>query len=401
MTANPHAEPVWGRRSAAAARAERAPHSQPAPRPPQLQDGRLRVGVLGATGAVGQKLVGLLDGHPWLEVTSVAASQRSTGRTYGEVVHWLETAPLPPEVAALPVVAAEPPLECDLVISALDAEAAREIEPAFAAAGYPVFSNASAYRMRPDVPLLVPEVNPDHLRLVERQPTAPAFIVTNPNCSTVGLVLALKPLADAFGLDAVQVTTMQAASGAGYPGVSALDILGNVIPHIAGEEAKLEAEPRKILGTLAADLVADHPVTISAQANRVPVLDGHLLSVSVRLSRPVGVDEVRTALASFTSPIAGLGLPSAPDRPVALLAADEVPQPRRHASLGDGMVVYIGCVRTCPVLGVRFVALVHNTVRGAAGAAILNAELAIRQGLVAHRADVSARREVTLAAYVW
>lgn len=361
---------------------------------------KLRVGILGATGAVGQKLVTLLDGHPWLEVTSVAASQRSTGRTYGEAVHWLEATPLPAEIAALPVVAAEPPLECDLVISALDAGAAREIEPAFATAGYPVFSNASAHRMRPDVPLLVPEVNADHLRLVERQTTAPGFIVTNPNCSTVGLVLALKPLADAFGLDAVQVTTMQAASGAGYPGVPALDILGNVVPHIPGEEAKLEGEPRKILGALAGGHVAEHPMTISAQANRVPVLDGHLLSVSVHPSRPAEVDDVRAALASFTSPLAGLGLPSAPERPVALLAAPEVPQPRRHAALGGGMVVHVGCVRACPVLGVRFVALVHNTIRGAAGAAILNAELAIREGLVAPRAT-STRSETNLAVYAW
>ena len=359
------------------------------------------MGILGATGAVGQKLVALLSRHPWLEVTAVAASHRSTGRRYGEVVHWLEAATLPAEVAALPVLAAEPPLECDLVISALDADAAREIEPAFAAAGYPVFSNAAAHRMRPDVPLLVPEINADHLRLVERQPTAPGFIVTNPNCSTVGLVLTLKPLADAFGLDAVQVTTMQAVSGAGYPGVSSLDILGNVIPHIAGEEAKLEAEPRKILGTLAADLVANYPVTISAQANRVPVLDGHLLSVAVRLSRPADVEEVRAAFASFTSPIDGLGLPSAPARPVELLETPEVPQPRRHAARGDGMVVHVGRVRPCPVLGVRFVALVHNMVRGAAGAAILNAELAIRRGLVQPQTTSARRRAPTLAAFAW
>ena len=335
------------------------------------------------------------------KVTAVAASHRSAGRRYGEAVHWLEAAPLPADIAALTVAAAAPSLECDLVISALDADAARELEPAFAAAGYPVFTNASAHRMRPDVPLLVPEVNPDHLALVGSQPTAPGFIVANPNCSTVGLVLALKPLADAFGLDAVQVTTMQAASGAGYPGVPSLDILGNVVPHIAGEEAKLEAEPRKILGALADRHVESCPVTISAQANRVPVLDGHLLSVSVRFSRPAGVEEVCAAFASFTSPIDGLGLPSAPQRPVVLLDAPELPQPRRHAERGGGMVVHVGCVRPCPVLGVRFVALVHNTVRGAAGAAILNAELAILQGLVRTRAAVAATREATLAAFAW
>jgi aspartate-semialdehyde dehydrogenase len=366
-----------------------------------MTDSRLRVGILGATGAVGQKLVALLARHPWLEVTAVTASQRSTGRSYGEVVHWLEATPPPTEVAALPVTAAEPPLECDLVFSALDADAAREIEPAFAAAGYPVFSNASAHRMRPDVPLLVPEVNADHLRLVERQPYGDGFIVTNPNCSTVGLVLALKPLADAFGLDAVQVTTMQAASGAGYPGVPALDILGNVLPHIAGEETKLESEPRKIFGALAAEGAAEHPMAISAQANRVPVLDGHLLSVSVRFSRPADLDGVRAALAGFVSPLRDLELPSAPPRPLSLLAAPEVPQPRRHATLGDGMLVHVGCVRVCPVLGVRFVALVHNTIRGAAGAAILNAELAIRQGFVKPRTAVPAPKGASLAAFAW
>jgi len=378
---------------------ERAPHILPAPT--GTPRGRLGVGILGATGAVGQKLIARLAGHPWLEVTAVAASHRSAGRRYGEAVRWLEAAPLPPEVAALPIAVAAPPLECDLVISALDADAAREIEPAFAAAGYPVFTNASAHRMRSDVPLLIPEVNPDHLALAGRQPTAPGFIVANPNCSTVGLVLALKPLADAFGLDAVQVTTMQAASGAGYPGVASLDILGNVVPHIAGEEAKLEAEPRKILGTVTDVGVAPYPVAISAQANRVPVLDGHLLSIAVRTSRPASVGDARAALAGFASPLAGLDLPSAPARPVALLPDGEVPQPRRHAERGGGMVVHVGCVRACPVLGIRFVALVHNTVRGAAGAAILNAELAIRKGLVQPRTADAPQKEVTLAAYAW
>lgn len=393
------------------ARAERAPHAAPSgvpertahggPAGPRATRERLRVGILGATGAVGQKLIARLAGHPWLKVTAVAASHRSVGRRYGEAVHWLEAALLPPEIAALTVAAAAPPLQCDLVISALDADAAREVESAFAAAGYAVFSNASAHRMRPEVPLLVPEVNADHLCLLETQRSAPGFVVTNPNCSTVGLVLALKPLADAFGLDAVQVTTMQAASGAGYPGVPSLDILGNVVPHIAGEEAKLEAEPRKILGTLSASGVAMHPVTISAQANRVPVLDGHLLSIAVRTVRPAGVDDVRAALAGFVSPLAGLGLPSAPARPLELLPDGEPPQPRRHAERGGGMVVHVGCVRECPVLGVRLVALVHNTVRGAAGAAILNAELAIAKGLVQPHAAGATRKEATLAADGW
>jgi aspartate-semialdehyde dehydrogenase len=366
-----------------------------------MSENRLRVGILGATGAVGQKLVTLLAGHPWLEVTALAASRRSTGRLYRDAVHWLEAAPLSAGIAALPVEDAEPPLDCDLVISALDADAARDIEPAFAAAGYPVFSNASAHRMRPDVPLLVPEVNAGHLRLVERQPFGAGFIVTNPNCSTTGLVLALKPLADAFGVEAVLVTTMQATSGAGYPGVPSLDILGNVLPHIAGEEAKLESEPRKILGALGDGVVVPHPAAFSAQANRVAVLDGHLISVSVRLARKAALAAVEAAIAGFTSPLRELGLPSAPECPLALLAPPELPQPRRHAERGGGMVVHVGCVRRCPVLDVRFVALVHNTIRGAAGAAILNAELAIRQGFVNQRTISAARTGPTLAAYAW
>ena len=347
--------------------------------------GKLAVGILGATGAVGQKLVAMLAGHPWFEVTALAASERSAGRRYRDAVHWLEPVALPEGAGDLVVQRVAPPLSCDLVLSALDAATAREAEPAFAAAGTPVVSNASAFRMHPRVPLVIPEVNPDHLDLVATQEYGGGFIVTNPNCSTVGLAAALKPLDDAFGVEAAQVTTLQAVSGAGYPGVPALDILGNVIPCIDGEEAKLETEPGKLLGKLAGGSIEPAPVRISAQTTRVPVVDGHLLTVSVRLGTRAGAAEARRALAEYRSPIADLSLPSAPARFLAVLDGDAAPQPRLHAWLGGGMTVAVGRVRPCPVLDVRFVVLVHNTVRGAAGAAILNAELLVARGLVGCR----------------
>ena len=347
--------------------------------------GKLAVGILGATGAVGQKLVSMLAAHPWFEVTALAASERSAGRRYRDAVHWLEPVALPEGAGDLVVQRVSPPLPCDLVLSALDAVTAREAEPAFAAAGTPVVSNASAFRMHPRVPLVIPEVNPDHLDLVAAQEYGGGFIVTNPNCSTVGLAAALKPLDDAFGVEAAQVTTLQAVSGAGYPGVPALDILGNVIPCIDGEEDKLETEPGKLLGKLAGGSIEPAPVRISAQTTRVPVVDGHLLTVSVRLGTRAGAAEARRALAEYRSPIADLSLPSAPARFLAVLDGDAAPQPRLHAWLGGGMTVAVGRVRPCPVLDVRFVVLVHNTVRGAAGAAILNAELLVARGLVGCR----------------
>lgn len=341
---------------------------------------RIPVGVLGATGTVGQKLVRLLQGHPWFELTRLMASERSAGRPYGKAVHWLEPEPLPPHLAAMPVEPAEPG-GCELVLSALDAAAAREIEPRFASAGCAVVSNASAFRMDADVPLVVPEVNPDHVDLVGRQPWR-GCIVTNPNCVVAGLVLVLKPLQDAFGLEALQLTTLQAVSGAGYPGVPALDILGNVIPGIAGEEEKLQQEPGRILGRLDGDHVEAAPLAVSAQTTRVPVLDGHLLSMSVRLGRRTKPDEVVDALRGFQPPERVRGLPSAPALPLAVLDDPFAPQPRLHAGLGNGMTVGVGRVRACAVLDIRLVALVHNTVRGAAGAALLNAELLVREGIV-------------------
>lgn len=346
----------------------------------------LRVGILGATGAVGQKFVALLADHPWFRVTHLAASERSAGRAYRDVVNWTASEPMPEKAGRLEVASAEPPLDCDFVFSGLDASVAGEIEGRFAAAGIPVISNARNYRMQTDVPLLIPEVNPDHVELVRRQRWSNGgFIVTNPNCSTVGLVVALKPLHDAFGLDTVQVTTMQALSGAGYPGVPSLDILGNVIPFIGGEEAKMETEPLKLLGTLADDGVKPATFNISAQCNRVPVLDGHLECVSVKLSRPASVEEVRSAFDTFQSPTRDFQLPSEPERVVRYFADDRFPQPRLHAGLGAGMTVSIGRLRPCPVLDFKFVVLSHNTIRGAAGGAILNAELLVRQGLLQKR----------------
>lgn len=344
---------------------------------------RIRVGILGATGAVGQQFVHLLENHPWFEITALAASERSAGRRYADAVNWIGGGSPPDSVAGMVIQDAAPPLPCDLVFSGMDASVAGEIETSFAEAGIAVLSNARNHRMRADVPLLIPEVNPDHLGLVSRQ-TYPkgGMIVTNPNCATVGLVCALRPLVDAFGVTRVQATTMQAVSGAGYPGVPSLDILGNVIPFIGGEESKVEAEPLKILGRFDGEGVRPLEALISAQCNRVAVLDGHMVSASVSLGRRVAMAEVVEALRSFRSPLEDLGLPSAPERFLDVYEEGPAPQPRRHAWSGRGMTVSIGRIRPCPVADVRFVALVHNTVRGAAGGAILNAELLVRKGLV-------------------
>ncbi len=339
-------------------------------------------GILGATGAVGQTFIRLLEGHPWFRITALAASERSAGRPYREAAHWLGEAPIPPRLAAMPVQEARPELDCDLVFSGLSSSVAGPIERAFAGAGYPVISNAKNHRMAGDVPLVIPEVNPDHTALIEQQDWGAegGFIVTNPNCSTVGLVCALKPLADAFGVEAVQVTTLQALSGAGYPGVAALDALGNVMPFIEGEEEKLAAEPKKLLGRLDGGRIAEAGLTVSAQCHRVPVLDGHLKAVSVRLEERAGAEAVREALRGYRTPIADLGLPGAPDPFLHVFEAPSYPQPRLHAMLGGGMTVSVGRVRLCPVLSIKFVVLAHNTVRGAAGGAVLNAELLARQG---------------------
>jgi aspartate-semialdehyde dehydrogenase len=343
------------------------------------------VGILGATGTVGQKLVRLVHEHADFDLVWVAASARSAGRPYAEAARWREREAMPPAAAAMEVRSVDDELDCELCFSALDAATAAAVEPRLAAAGIAVVSNASALRMHPQVPLVVPEVNPDHLDLLASR-TGGGFVVTNPNCATVGLVMALRPLVDRFGVEAVSVTTLQAVSGAGYPGVPALDVVNNVIPHIGGEERKLEEEPGKILGRLHDGVVRPLPLTVSAQACRVAVEDGHVLCVSLRLGRRVGVDEALAALRGFASPIAALGLPSAPPRPLCVIDQNEVPQPRLHVGLGGGMTVSVGRVRRCPLMDLRMVVLVHNTMRGAAGAALLNAELLVARGMVGQRA---------------
>ncbi len=342
------------------------------------------VGILGATGVVGQRLLALLDTHPWFEPVWLAASDRSAGKPYAVAARWGLSTPLPERFAALPVSPAEPAsCPAKIVFAALDAALARELEPAFAAAGHAVISNSSALRMQADVPLVVPECNPEHLALIERQPSYGrngGFAVTNPNCSTVGLVLALAPLERAFGLDSVFAVTLQAVSGAGYPGVAALDILGNAIPYIAHEEEKLEVEAQKILGRLTAAGIEPAGFRVSAHCNRVAVVDGHLESVSVKLKRRAPLAEVAEALRGFRGRPQELGLPSAPAAPLLVTEAPDRPQPRLDSGAGGGMTAVVGRLRPCPLLDYKFTVLSHNTLRGAAGAALLNAELLRAEG---------------------
>lgn len=344
---------------------------------------KIRVGVLGATGAVGQTFLRLLDGHPLFEVVALAASERSAGKRYDEAANWTSDTPMPAAFAAMTVQHVDDPLDVDVAFSGLDASVAGDVEARLAREGVAVVSNARNHRMAADVPLLIPEVNPEHLALVGRQSYGDGCIVTNPNCSTVGLAMALKPLHDAFGVEAVHVVTMQALSGAGYPGVPSLDAMANVVPFIGGEEEKMAAETRKILGTLTDAGVADADVVVSAQCNRVPVIDGHTEAVSLRLRTRATAEDVAEAMRAWRSPLSGRDLPSAPEHPLVVLADPRYPQPRRHAMLGGGMTVSVGRVQHCPVLGVKFVLLSHNTIRGAAGGAILNAELMHADGLLA------------------
>jgi len=343
---------------------------------------KVPVGILGATGSVGQRFVQLLSDHPWFEITALAASERSKGKSYKDAVQWLMPTPLSSKIANLTIQPCEPDLSCRIVFSGLDSDVAGEIETQFARAGKIVFSNAKNHRWDKDVPLLVPEVNADHLQLIKQQNFGGGAIVTNPNCSTVGLVMALKPLHDAFGLHEVFVVTMQALSGAGYPGVPSLDILDNVIPYIGGEEEKVQSEPRKILGKLANGSIELLELPISAHCNRVAVFDGHTECVSVRLSRKADEQAVIDAWQGFTAEPQRLQLPSAPENPIRYFSEDRYPQPRLHRDSGKGMTVSVGRLRKCPLLDYKFVLLSHNTIRGAAGGAILNAELLVKQELV-------------------
>jgi len=356
--------------------------SAPAPR----FDKKLRAGVLGATGVVGQRLVSLLADHPWFALTEVAASERSSGKTYAEAVRWHLDAPIPAAARDLIVKGLDPSLDCDFVFSTLDSSVAGEAEEDFARSGYPVVSNSRNHRMDPDVPLLIPEVNASHLDAIPLQHKNrgydSGFIVTNPNCSTAGLVLVLKPLADAFGLEKIFVVTLQAVSGAGYPGVASMDIQGNVVPFIGGEEEKMECEPQKLLGKWDGARFLDAGLGISAHCNRVPVLDGHLECVSVSLKKIASLGEVREALRHFEVSSELAALPSALRHPVLVVDEDDRPQPRRDVNAGNGMAAVVGRVRECPLLDVKLTLLSHNLVRGAAGAALLNAELLAARGLL-------------------
>jgi aspartate-semialdehyde dehydrogenase len=343
---------------------------------------RQKVGILGATGMVGQRFIQLLENHPWFEVAWLAASDRSSGKAYGEAAKWKLDTPLPERVAAMPVSPATPAGAPRVIFAALDADIARELEPQFAAAGCAVISNSSAFRMEPSVPLVIPEVNADHLALVENQNwrrESGGYIVTNPNCSTIGLVLALKAIEDRFGIEAIFVSTMQAVSGAGYPGVASLDILGNVVPYIKNEEEKMEQETLKLLGRLNGRVVEPLGARMTAHCNRVAVEDGHTESVSIQLRTKATREEMLAAWAEF-APLKGKDLPTAPAQPVEFVAAEDRPQPRLDRMRGAGMAVTVGRLRPCGLLDWKFTVLSHNTIRGAAGAALLNAELLVSLG---------------------
>jgi len=350
---------------------------------------KIPVAVLGATGTVGQKFIRLLAEHPWFQVNAVAASPASAGRPYGEVVRWREPVSLPASIAAMVIRECAPPLGARIVFSALDAEVAGPIEQTFARAGAYVVTNTRTHRLEPDIPLLIPEANADHLGLIDRQRKERGWngaILANPNCSTAALVLALTPLHRAFEVERVFVSTMQAVSGAGYPGVASLDIVGNVIPYIRGEEEKIECESRKVLGALADQLVLPAGFAISAHANRVPVVDGHMMTVSAGFTRRVGPDEALTVLRGFRPPRSVAELPSSPDPPIEVDDRPDRPQPRIDLDRGRGMAITVGRVRPCPVLDLRLVVLGHNTVRGAAGQAVQIAELLVAEGRVERRA---------------
>jgi aspartate-semialdehyde dehydrogenase len=368
-------------------------HSEHESAPARSAQKKWRAGVLGATGVVGQRLVQLLGDHPWFELTEVAASERSSGKTYAEAVCWHLEAPIPAVARDLVVKGLELNLDCDFVFSALDSSVAGPAEEDFARAGYPVVSNSRNHRMDPDVPLLIPEVNAAHLDAIPLQQKnrgySTGFIVTNPNCSTAGLVLVLKPLADAFGLEKIFVVTLQAISGAGYPGVASLDIQGNVVPFISGEEEKMEAEPQKLLGKWDGSRFVDAGLGLSAHCNRVPVVDGHLECVSVGLKKIASLDEVREALRNYEVSAELASLPTALRHPVVVLDDETRPQPRRDVNTGNGMAAVVGRVRECPLFDVKLTLLSHNLVRGAAGAALLNAELLAARGFLNRRVTPS------------
>lgn len=345
-----------------------------------------QIGILGATGAVGQKFIRLLEDHPWFTITKLGASKRSSGKPYKQAAHWIEKTEQPSDIAELNVAGCQPSefKDVDFVFSGLDSSVAGDIEQEFAAAGIPVISNAKNYRMHDQVPLLIPEVNPGHADLIKKQSFSSdgsGWIVTNPNCVSVPLTMSLKPLADAFGIHSVVLTSMQSVSGAGYPGVPSLDVVANVVPYIGGEEPKVQIESNKLLGRINGDTTEYSEFPIQATTVRVPTIEGHLLSVSVKLKHPPSdIEDAKRAFTEWSNPIAHLDLPSSPDLPVRLYEEERYPQPRLHADREGGMQTAVGRLRKGTVMDLGYVTMAHNTIRGAAGGAILNGELLAAKG---------------------
>jgi aspartate-semialdehyde dehydrogenase len=343
---------------------------------------KIPVAILGATGMVGQRFVELLSHHPWFDIVALAASERSQGKRYGESTKWMMSSPLPTHLSNLFVQPCVPNLPCQVVFSGLDSAVAGEIEECFAKSGYIVISNSRNHRMDPVVPLLIPEVNSSHLELTKSQSFSQGMIITNPNCSVIGLATALKPLIDRWGVEQTHVVTLQAISGAGYPGIPSFDILDNVIPFITGEEEKLETEPLKILGAIQNGKIQPYQMHISAQCNRVAVMDGHMACVSVKLKNQASHEEIIHAWQTFSGIPQEMNLPLAPKNPVIYFQDEKHPQPKLHRNLDKGMAVSVGRLRKCSLFDWKFAILSHNTIRGAAGCAILNAELMVETGYI-------------------
>ncbi|MBN2653185.1 MAG: aspartate-semialdehyde dehydrogenase [Spirochaetales bacterium] len=341
----------------------------------------INVAVLGATGTVGQKFITLLEGHPYFKVAEVVASPRSAGKRYDEATNWKQDNFIPTDVANLVVKSTDDALESKILFSGMDASVAGEIEEKYAAAGHIIISNARNHRMNPVVPLAIPEINHDHLNAIKTQPWK-GGIITNSNCSTMFLAMVLAPLHKAFGIDFLHVTTMQAISGAGYPGVASMDILGNVVPFIGGEEEKMEIEAQKILGSFDGEKIISADFKVSAQCNRVPVFDGHTETLSIKFKKSATPEEVKEVLRNFRGFAQEKNLPSAPAQPIIVFEEENRPQPARDVWKGNGMATCVGRIRKCPLNDVKMVIMGHNTVRGAAGAAILNAEAIVEMGLV-------------------
>jgi len=343
---------------------------------------KIPVAVLGATGSVGQRFVELLSHHPWFDLTTLAASERSVGKRYKDAVNGNFQFSLPEWVAELTISSCKPPLSENIIFSALDSSIATEVEASFANAGHTVISTAKNYRTASDVPLLIPEINSSHLKLLDVQKFSGGKIIATPNCSAIGLAIALKPLHDRFGIEALQVTTMQAISGAGYPGIPSLEIMDNIIPFIEDEENKLESEPLKILGAIQQDRIIPAEMKISAQCNRVPVTDGHLECVSIKFKKKPSREELIEAWRSFKGDLEGILLPLKPEFPIHYFEDEKMPQPRLQRDLDRGMAVSVGHLRECPIFDYKFALLSHNTVRGGAGGAILCAELLVKKGFI-------------------